>query len=123
MPTVNTMHSGVDSTLVHAVAKTVAKTMEKAIPQTTTKAMASHDCCPSTTVEAQPIAVGDAYCPHCFDNCQCDNAYCQNMHHSTAALPQSNTVVSLNHSQSISAKSVIMISAVLAQEQRPPKPF
>lgn len=105
MPVSSTVSSGLDSTMM----------------QTMTQTMTSHDCCPSMTAEESQASVNHAYCPYCFDNCQCDNGHCANMHLSMALLSHSNTVIPLNHSQPIAVKSVIMTSAVLAQEQRPPK--
>ncbi|WP_157760551.1 hypothetical protein [Thiomicrorhabdus arctica] len=83
--------------------------------------MASHECCPSLSPKASQAAVNHAYCPYCFGDCHCDNGHCANMHLSVAMLPHSNTVVPIHHSQSIAVKSVILTSAILAQEQRPPK--
>lgn len=88
---------------------------------TTMPIMASHDCCPSLSAEASKASVNHSYCPYCFDNCQCDSGHCANMSLSAAMLPHSNTLIPLNHSQSIAVNSVIMISAILAQEHRPPK--
>jgi hypothetical protein len=101
MPVANTAPSGLDSTMMQT--------------------MASHDGCPAMSAEKSQASVNHAYCPYCFDNCQCDTGHCANMHLSVALLSHSNPLVTLNQSQSIAVKSVIMTSAVLAQEQRPPK--
>jgi hypothetical protein len=101
MPVANAAPAGLDSTMMQA--------------------MASHECCLSMSSEESKTPVNQTYCPYCFDNCQCDNDHCANMHLSVALLPHPNTLITLNHSQPIAVKSVIMTSVVLAQEQRPPK--
>ncbi|MGM0542063.1 MAG: hypothetical protein ACQEQR_06455 [Pseudomonadota bacterium] len=87
---------------------------------TTMPIMASHDCCPTLS---EQVSISDSYCPYCFDNCQCDGGHCANMSLSAAMLSHSNTLITLNQSQSIAVKSVTMTSAILAQEHRPPKTF
>lgn len=101
MPIANVAPAGLDSTMMQA--------------------MASHESCPSMSAEESQAPVNQTYCPYCFDNCQCDNSHCASMHLSAALLSHSNTLITLNHSQPIAVKSVIMTSVVLAQEQRPPK--
>lgn len=101
MPISNATPSGLDSTMMQT--------------------MASHDCCPAMSAEDSKASANQTYCPYCFDNCQCDNGHCANMHLSVALLSHPNTLITLNHSQSIAVQSVIMTSATLAQEQRPPK--
>lgn len=101
MPVSNTIPAGLGSPMVHT--------------------MASHDCCPSMSAEDSQTSVNQTYCPYCFDDCQCDSGHCANMQLSVAMLSHTNTVITLNRSQSIAVKSAIMNSAVLAQELRPPK--
>ncbi len=104
-----------------AGAMPVSSSAPSGLDSTMMQAMASHNCCPSISAEESQASVNQTYCPYCFDNCQCDSGHCANMHLSVALLSHSNTLITLNHSQPIAVKSVIMTSAVLAQEQRPPK--
>ena len=99
----------------------VSNTTPAGVNNTMMQTMASHDCCPSLSAEDSQTSVNQTYCPYCFDNCQCDTGHCANMHLSVAMLSHPKTVITLNHSQSIAVKSVIMTSATLAQEHRPPK--